>query len=400
MRSNIWLKILGLNLALMLTIPADAGNIGGASTGGGNAKTDQYRDLMDTFGRDSILMKARLKIFLEMVNNFSAQGKISALLQSLIAQGLVDDIERTKYEFSKKCEDQGREVDASTSVGVRNADICIGYPGIIRKNASLESIAGLLLEEHVRHFIADGITSADAEAVAGFVRDRFEYFHIDRALEWSLMHINSGKEYYEGAALRRLKNKNANDPIAVQQAIQERYKWSYGPAASQALVKGVMYRPEYYSDYYRENSYFGGEIYISDRTSVYLEIEELSGQCQNELELYHAKDDWWRKDPYYKVRIAKGAKIPLMYSSLIKYSHDYPFLGDLFGLLKCYVKFAVVTPYGKASLPVRPFQILNGYAAIEVHELNFNDQSIEPWKKLHGKFSATDFAKHIIFQPQ
>lgn len=151
---------------------------GGGSTGGGNSTTDRYRDVEQFFGRNSETVKNYLKDFSDQISKYQSEGESSALLQDVVAQGLMEDIDQSKYIFSKKCTEDGDEKDASTLRGVRNAPICINIPKLVRDNASKAEIIGLMMHEHVRHFGIEDTTDADIHPTAVFVTDRIDYLHV------------------------------------------------------------------------------------------------------------------------------------------------------------------------------------------------------------------------------
>jgi hypothetical protein len=185
MKKCSWIKnsaliFSGALIGVTLTSPAFAER-GGASTGGGNSNTGRLRDIEDIFGEDGVTMRNYLKNFAYVISQYQGQGKTSTLLQDLISKGLLEDIEKSQYVFSKKCteDDDNEEKDASTHRGERNASICINVPKLALENASKNEIIGLMMHEHVRHFGIEDTTEAGVHPVAVFVTDRIDYLDIN-----------------------------------------------------------------------------------------------------------------------------------------------------------------------------------------------------------------------------
>ena len=65
--------------------------------------------------------------------------------------GLVKDIQNSKYVFKQECIPEGTDYLAST-IKQKGADICFSTEKLINENASISEMIGLALHEHAHHF--------------------------------------------------------------------------------------------------------------------------------------------------------------------------------------------------------------------------------------------------------
>jgi hypothetical protein len=287
---------------------------GGASTGGGNSQTDQARDVEGYFGPNHMHMKGYLKAFVQEIAKYPARAEAAELLQDLLSKGLLEDIDRSKYVFSKKCLEGEEEKDASTLRGVRNADICINIPSLGRIGAKKEQVAGLLMHEHVRHFGVEDTNDTGIHPVAVFLSDHFDYLETT----------------YKGLKLA--------DPELVDRIIQEQRKRN-----PNYILRPYMYAKSAVKDLLYTGSPTGFNaglrVYSTDLKSVYLSIEELSDGCASDEALTGRYPDRHS----YPLRV--GTRIPLNRNQSLYY--DMGFFKSFFSVDNCIVKFALENDHGK-----------------------------------------------------
>lgn len=165
---------------------------GGTSSGGGNGSSDRMRTIIKWI--DGTSRQEPIKaVLVRIAENAVKAGNLSsehfsqlALLQDLVAKGLLNDIQQTEYQKLKKCvDDTGTEksastlkVDLSTNPEQAHPAVCINLPKLAADNTSYAELVGLLFHEHARHFGIEDTDDSGYQPFSDFVTLRYNDLNI------------------------------------------------------------------------------------------------------------------------------------------------------------------------------------------------------------------------------
>ena len=195
------LRTLLIVLALTCTSGAWAGNGEPSSNGGrggGDSLSKKIRLLWEQIGADGKNIRPVLLEWLKNFRKIESQGKTPALLRSLLQRGLEQDIQLggapyviLGFEESQDMVDPSSPAQcwvgpsaepASTLTmnidlegGPRPA-ICIDLRRLAEDGTQTESLVGLLMHEHARHFGQDDTVNTVYHPIADFVESNFKVY--------------------------------------------------------------------------------------------------------------------------------------------------------------------------------------------------------------------------------
>lgn len=138
---------------------------GGADPSGGDAAGLRGEALVELIGlgKDiyegtNVRIKRKVKNVLAMNYVHPIPGEVGTLLQTLIDQGLLQDVDEAKYVLSDYCHENGIEksshtllIDRRKDKNLPAPDICINIRKLAAEDAKENEIVGLLIHEHIRH---------------------------------------------------------------------------------------------------------------------------------------------------------------------------------------------------------------------------------------------------------
>jgi hypothetical protein len=160
-------------------LPGSSRRPGNGGLGGGDALSEEIRAQLDQIGENGEIIKPKLKAFFTSLLKFRPTGPAADQIREMVARGLFEDIELTRYEPKRACYNEaGEERFASTVKGWRDRPsqhwpICLNLRFLAIKEVKVASLAGLLAHEHARHFGFEDTDDFGIQAISEFVSKRY-----------------------------------------------------------------------------------------------------------------------------------------------------------------------------------------------------------------------------------
>lgn len=161
-KSNLAIKGVILCLSFLQLFGALQAVAGPIATGGGNVESNRIKDVVKMLGvtndGDSILKKQLIGM-VKFIQAIPPTNEAGLQIISMAENGLIEDIQKSRYVLKKYCEEDGVEKSASTQKinlaldpSQEHPDICINVMKLATESAQLKEIMGALMHEHARHF--------------------------------------------------------------------------------------------------------------------------------------------------------------------------------------------------------------------------------------------------------
>lgn len=186
-------KVMKNTLTILLLIWAFTANAGQEGGGGGDSNSRENRLIRSYFNNNAEMIRKDLIAIFANVKKFTPVGNTSALMHDLISRGVLEDIKRTTYSLQIVCYDENgiersastKKVDISNDLHGISPDICVNVRKLAMEKATYQSIVGLLVHEHSRHFGEDDTDEFGLHPLADYVTEKYSSLvniHISKAV--------------------------------------------------------------------------------------------------------------------------------------------------------------------------------------------------------------------------